>query len=60
MILKKLENDPGLSPDIISYNTVLNAFAKAKDPISAQALLDRMEGLYTELPIRMKIVRKAE
>ncbi len=48
MILKKLENDPDLHPDIISYNSVLNAFAKAKDPISAQSLLDRMEVQYTD------------
>lgn len=43
MMLKKLENHGYLKPDIISYNTVLGAFAKCTDPIAAQVLLDNME-----------------
>ena len=47
MMLKKLENDEVLQPDIISYNSCLNAFAKARDPISAQLLVERMEIMYS-------------
>ena len=47
-ILTKLENDEHLRPDIITYNSCLNAFAKAKDPVSAQLLLERMENRYSE------------
>ena len=47
-MLKKMEQDETIQPDIISYNSVLNAFSKAKDPISAQLLLERMENMYSE------------
>ncbi len=47
-ILKKLEHDEFLKPDIITYNSCLNAIAKAKDPISAQLFLERMENMYSE------------
>lgn len=48
MTLKKLENHAYLKPDIISYNTVLGAFAKCTDAISAQVLLDDMERRYSK------------
>jgi pentatricopeptide repeat protein len=48
MILKKLEKDEYLQPDIITYNSCLNAYAKAKDPIAAQLFLERMENRYAE------------
>lgn len=48
MMLKKLENHEYLKPDIISYNTVLGAFAKCTDPIAAQVLLDSMERRYSK------------
>ena len=51
-ILKRMEfmesskNSVGVKPDIVSYNSVLNAFAKSKQPIAAQKLLEKMEEIY--------------
>ena len=40
------EQDPALSPDIKSYNMVVDAYAKIGDPEGAEAVLRRLEKLW--------------
>ena len=43
------EQDPALSPDIKSYNMVIDAYAKIGDPEGAEAVSRRLEKLWGEV-----------